>query len=297
MNKKMITVFTNKDKKYIELLKMQDEYHIKEIQVPSFFDKIMMKDKQYADIYFHNGTLDSEADDKIKNAKKVIVNSFEQRHLIMAKGLTQTNNIDVMYPFVEQNPFKPKEAKQNIIQKYDLQKDASIILFMSNNFKQGGIKEFLHTLGCLSDKNFSALIVGNDKDISRLQFVINQSPLANQIRLIAKNKEGVDVDELFAAADIYLAPTYVENFSINILKAMIAKTAVFVSAMNASREIVDVFGTMSDPNDASTIFKVDALVAGHEIKKIKKENKKIAQQYLKEQQLKKLKKIIEQIST
>jgi glycosyltransferase involved in cell wall biosynthesis len=292
---KTIKLFTNKDKQLIELLKESGEYEIVQLQKQSFLSKVLMQKKEYPDLYFHNGKFDEESIDMIKNAKKVIVNSFDQRYKIFSKNYRAKEDIEVVYPYVEPNELKPKESKQNIIQKYQFEEDTTIILFVSNNFKMGGIKEFVHILSHLNDKRFSALIVGNDKDVDRLQFAINQNPLKDQIKLL--RKKDIDINEIYSASDIYIAPTYIENFSTNVLKAMINKTAVFVSATNAAREIVDVFATMSEPNDPSTIFKVDALVAGHEIKKIKKENKKIAKKFSKENKLQELHNIIDKIST
>jgi glycosyltransferase involved in cell wall biosynthesis len=292
---KTIKLFTNKDKQLIELLKESGEYEIVQLQKQSFLSKVLMQKKEYPDLYFHNGKFDEESIDMIKNAKKVIVNSFDQRYKIFSKNYRAKEDIEVVYPYVEPSELKPKESKQNIIQKYQFEEDTTIILFVSNNFKMGGIKEFVHILSHLNDKRFSALIVGNDKDVDRLQFAINQNPLKDQIKLL--RKKDIDINEIYSASDIYIAPTYIENFSTNVLKAMINKTAVFVSATNAAREIVDVFATMSEPNDPSTIFKVDALVAGHEIKKIKKENKKIAKKFSKENKLQELHNIIDKIST
>ena len=292
---KTIKVFTNKDRQLIELLKSSELYDVQELKKQSFLSKVLMQKKEYPDLYFHSGKFDEESIDMIKNAKKVIVNSFDQRYKILSQNYTTKENIEVVYPFVEPCSIKPKDAKSNIIQKYNFEKNSTIILFVSNNFKMGGIKEFVHILSHLNDTRFSAIIVGNDKDVERLQFAINQNPQKDKIKLLCK--KDTDMNEIYSASDIYITPTYMENFSVNVLKAMICKTAVFVSATNAAREIVDVFATMSEPNDPSTIFKVDALVAGHEIKQIKKQNKKIAKKFSKERKLQELDKIIEKIST
>ncbi len=292
---KTIKVFTSKDRQLIELLKSSELYDVQELKKQSFLSKVLMQKKEYPDLYFHSGKFDEESIDMIKNAKKVIVNSFDQRYKILAQDYTTKENIEVVYPYVEPSEIKPKDAKTNIVEKYELNKDSAILLFVSNNFKMGGIKEFVHILNHISNKNFSAIIVGNNKDVERLQFAINQNPLNNQIKLL--NKNDIDMDEIYSASDIYIAPTYMENFSTNVLKAMANKTAVFVSANNAAKEIVDVFATMSEPNDPSTIFKVDALVSGHEIKKIKKENKKTAKKFTKEKKLQELNNIIDKIST
>lgn len=60
---------------------------------------------------------------------------------------------------------------------------------------------------------------------------------------------------------------------------MYCECVVFLSIENDSKEIVDVFASMDSPNDPSTAFKIDAILLDNdEIEKIKKENKKVAQE-------------------
>ena len=67
------------------------------------------------------------------------------------------------------------------------------------------------------------------------------------------------------------------------------KSAVFVSAYNSSREIVDIFATMASPIDPNTSFKVDALLENmDDLKLIKKQNSKISREFYINKQIKKL---------
>ena len=70
---------------------------------------------------------------------------------------------------------------------------------------------------------------------------------------------------------------------------MSLKSAVFVSAHNSAREIVDVFATMESPTDPNTSFKVDALLKSNDdLKLIKKQNAKISKKFSIDKQMKKL---------
>ena len=58
---------------------------------------------------------------------------------------------------------------------------------------------------------------------------------------------------------------------------MYCKCVVFLSLENDAKEIVDVFASMDSPDDPSTAFKIDAvLLDKNELKKIKKQNRKLA---------------------
>jgi hypothetical protein len=92
---------------------------------------------------------------------------------------------------------------------------------------------------------------------------------------------------------MYILPTYVKAFSSNVIKAMFYKTAVFVSANSASREVVDIFSTMDSPNDRSMQFKVEAILTNKdELKNIKKANKELANEFLFGIQFKRLEEMV-----
>jgi hypothetical protein len=77
---------------------------------------------------------------------------------------------------------------------------------------------------------------------------------------------------------------------------MFYKTAVFVSANSASREVIDIFSTMDSPSDRSMQFKVEAILSNKdEMKNIKKTNKEIADEFLFDIQFKRLEEILSDI--
>ncbi|MBD3829951.1 MAG: glycosyltransferase, partial [Arcobacter sp.] len=105
-----------------------------------------------------------------------------------------------------------------------------------------------------------------------------------------------NIDDLFLASDIFLLPTYNKTFSSNILKAMYCKCVVFLSIDNDAKEVVDVFASMDSPTDPSIAFKIDAvLLDKNELKKIKKENKKLAKEFELEANLNKMNFILENV--
>lgn len=57
------------------ITKLLEQENITEVEQKSFFSKIFSSAKNFADIYFHTGSLDKDSVEKIKNAKLTIVNS------------------------------------------------------------------------------------------------------------------------------------------------------------------------------------------------------------------------------
>lgn len=77
---------------------------------------------------------------------------------------------------------------------------------------------------------------------------------------------------------------------------MFCKCAVFVTATNPAKELVDVFSMMESPDDRSMQFKVNALLENkNDLKLIKKQNRKIVQEYTLEKALERVNRVIDSI--
>ncbi|NVJ54203.1 MAG: glycosyltransferase family 4 protein [Campylobacteraceae bacterium] len=269
--------------------KLLENENIKEVKKPSFFSKLF-GNKEFADIYFHSGNLDANAIENIKKAKKVFVNSQTAHHELLKNFQENLDKVEVLYPSVNIEYKKPKEVKQAFCQEQEIDPKKKIIFFTAKNFNNSGVKEFLSIVLQLSSENFIAVIEGDKKQITSLKFQLSKINTEDKIILLDdyKNK-----DDLFLASDIFILPTSSKNFASNILKAMYCKCAVFVTATNPAKEVVDIFSMMESPDDRSMQFKVEALLQNkNDLKLIKKQNRKIAKEYSLENALAKVEKSI-----
>jgi len=272
---------------------LQKDERIEVLKKQSLFQKLSFFKKEYADIYFHSGALDDEAILNIKNAKKTIVNSKKQKKEILGKIDVLKDNIKVIYPSINILYKKPKEIKEKLCKTYDIDSTPKIIYFTAKNLKTSGIKEFFDIIVSLNSMNKQVLISSDKHQINSLKFLISKYNFGDEVLLLEDYK---NPNELFIAADIFLLPTYNKSFAINILKAMYCKCAVIATSTNYASELLDVFATMENPSDATTAFKVDALLSREEdLKYIQKENRKIAKKYELEKNIKKLNSIIDTI--
>ena len=275
----------------IENLKKQENIEVlkKENFISSLFGK-----KKYADVYFHSGNLDEKSIENIKNSKITIVNSFASMNYIIAKTKISHEKIKVIYPSINVEYKKPKEVKIKLCEELNIDPKTKLILFTAKNFKTSGVKEFLDICSSITYSDFKIIIAGEQKQISALQFQLPKyQNLQDKIILLENYK---NIDDLFLASDIFLLPTYNKTFSTNILKAMYCKCVVFLSIDNDAKEVVDVFASMDSPTDPSIAFKIDAvLLDKNELKKIKKENKKLAKEFELEANLNKMNFILENV--
>jgi len=290
MNKNLSIYFKSKNILIDELLKKEN---IKLYKKQNILDKLTFKSKTYPDIYFHSGVLDEESIELVENSKKTIANSYTMKQE-MIKACNITNDkIEVIYPTITSTYLKPKESKEILSQELNLNKKDKIILFHAKNLMKNGVIEFLNIIATLSANNFKAIIAGDSKQIYTLKFKFTKYNLDDKVMLLEDYK---NMDLLYSAADIYILPTYIKAFSSNVIKAMFYKTAVFVSANSASREVIDIFSTMDSPTDRSMQFKVDAILSNKdEVKNIKKTNKETADEFLFDIQFKRLEEILSDI--
>lgn len=287
MNKELSIYFKSKNVLIDELLKNEN---IRLYKKQSILKKLTSKTKSYPDIYFHSGAIDADSIAMIENSKKTIANSYTMKQE-MIKACNITNDmIEVIYPTITSIYLKPKESKEILSQELNINKKDKIILFHAKNLIKNGVIEFLNIIASLNVTNFKAIIAGDSKQIYSLKFKLTKFNLDDKIILLEDYK---NIDLLYSAADIYILPTYIKAFSSNVIKAMFFKTAVFVSANSASREVIDIFSTMDSPSDRSMQFKVEAILSNKdELKNIKKTNKQTADEFLFDIQFKRLEEIV-----
>jgi len=272
---------------------LQKDERVFTLKRQSLLKKLPFFKKEYADIYFHSGNLDNEAISNIKNAKKTIVNSKQLKNEIIDKINIPKENIEVIYPSINMIYKKPKQVKEEICKKFDIDSTPKIIFFTAKNLKTSGVKEFFDIILSLNSMNKQIIISSDKNQINSLKFLISKYNFGNEVLLLENYS---NINELFLAADIFILPTYNKSFATNILKAMYCKCAVLTTINNYSSELLDIFATMENPTDSTTSYKVDALLSREEdLKYIQKENRKIAKKYELFKNLDKLNTIIDTI--
>ncbi len=256
----------------------------------TLFEKLLLKNKKYPDIYFHQGTVNDSALSMVENSTKTIVNSKYIKNEIVKKKPYSTKKIEIIYPYLNVNTIYDKQIKKDFRIEYKIPKDTRIIYFTGKDLKQSGITKFFQIVENLNNENFKVIIDTDSLQLETTQTRINKSPIKDKFILLENytNKEN-----LFIIADIFILPTLQKLFIPNILKAIYFKCAVFIMKSNASSELLDSFSLIQGEQDPSTPFKVDALLLSKdELKKIQKENSEIAQKYTFENSLNNINTII-----
>ena len=250
---------------------LEKKFEITYYTEQSFFEKLLLKEKKYPDIYFHQGSINTKALDIIEHSKVTIVNSNALKEQICEKRTyVKASKIFVIYPYINTQLKYSKQLKKEFRKKYEIKKEQRIIFFTGKNLILSGLEKFLEIVRSLERDNYKIVIETNTQEKQKIQERVNHYKLDNKT-IILENY--TNIDELFIAADMFILPTKQKLFALNVLKAMYFKNAVFVSSDNASSEIIDSFSLILGEKDRNTPFKVDALLGNKkELKKIQKEN-------------------------
>ena len=272
-------------------IQLEKKYDVLYYKKPSLFSKLLLKEIKYPDIYFHKGFLSSEAVLLIEQSSVVIVSSLEiKREIINKLPNLDISKIDVLYPYPILKLEYSKSIKKEFKNKHSIPKESKILLFRGRDLKKSGLTVVFDIISRMYKDNFTLIIESNKKEITPLKLQMDRSEIQfNYIFL----EDYANIDELFIASDIFILPTQQKYFSVDVVKAMYFRNAVFLMESNHASEIIDTFSLIQGAEDRSTSFKVDSLLINQEeLKKIQKENQKIAQNYTLLKSVEKISKIV-----
>lgn len=104
-----IKISYNTKTKLVEAFEEQE--FVQEVKKPSLFKKMGLGKKEYADVHFQSGTDIVAQMEQIKNAKKVITNTFTLKEKLVEAGI-EKEKIAVFYPSISMEYEKPSEVKK-----------------------------------------------------------------------------------------------------------------------------------------------------------------------------------------
>ena len=273
-------------------LQLEKIYDVKYHEKQTFLSKIMLKEKEKPNIYFHKGFLSSDAVTLIEDSDLVIVSSNSIKKEIIDKvSNIDISKIHVLYPYVINKTQYEKSIKKEFRTKYNIEKNSKILFFRGTDLVKSGLDMVFDVISRMYNENFTLVIESTNKQIVPLKLQMDRSEIKFKYILL---EDYENIDELFIASDIFILPTQQKYFALDVLKAMFYRNAVFLMENNHASEIIDTFSLIQSIEDRSVSFKVDSLLINKkELKKIQKENAKIAQNNSLETSIEKINEIIQ----
>lgn len=272
-------------------LQLEKIYDVKYHEKPTFLSKILLKEKEKPNIYFHKGFLSSDAVELIEDSDIVIVSSLNIKKEIIDKvSHIDISKIHVIYPYVINKTQYDKSIKKEFRKSHNIEKNSKVVLFRGKDLSKSGLDMVFDVITRMYNENFILVIESSAKQINPLKLQMEKSEIKFNYILLEDYEK---IDDLFIASDIFILPTQQKYFSLDVLKAMYYRNAVFLMEENHASEIIDTFSLIQSTEDRSVSFKVDSLLINKkELKKIQKENEKIAQNNSLEQSIDKIREIL-----
>lgn len=250
---------------------LESLYDVSYYKEQSFFEKLLLKEKHYPDIYFLQGSVNTQSLDFVEHSRLSIVNSKKIKEQILEKrSYINEDKIEVMYPYLTNKIEYDKEIKKSFKKEHTLDKETMLLLFSAKDIVKSGIDKFIDIVLHLENKNYRLIFDISAKDKALLEQKLEKAKLT-EYALIFEDYE--NQDQLFIASDIFILPTLQQLFTPSVLKAMYLRNVVFVARNNAASELIDSFSLILGQDDGSIYFKIDSLLQNKdEVKKIQKEN-------------------------
>ncbi|MEA5553514.1 glycosyltransferase [Anabaena cylindrica UHCC 0172] len=131
----------------------------------------------------------------------------------------------IVLPLGVNSPTLIGDAKSQLQYRYNVAQEVPIILFLSRLHYKKRPELLIQTLGELrkQEQNFHLLIAGSGEDtyVQSLQKMVASVNITNQTSFVGF-VSGYEKDLLLQGADLFVLPTYSENFGIALAEAMVS---------------------------------------------------------------------------
>lgn len=223
----------------------------------------------------------------INNSIKIITNSNLVRYQLETIYNIQPDKITTIYPGINlPTQIQKGSAKMQLCKELGIDMELPIILFVSDNFKKDGAKEFIELLTHINKVN--AIIIGNDKATPKYK----QMAKKLGVRVIFKPTPKV-INRYYEAADIFVLPSLYNPFSTQILEALSYGCICFTTAQNGASEILKDEFIIQSKDDENVAKFINLLLSDHSLMlNISTQNIKLSKQYTVEDNLNQILKVI-----
>lgn len=148
----------------------------------------------------------------------------------VANSFLSAYPIKLIYNGVDLNVFKPHNNAENVRFKYGLS-DKAIVLGVANTWKKRkALKDFI-ALGDMLHKDIQIVLIGMTAEQAR--------DLPQNIKAISRTENQQELAVLYSAADVFVNPTYIDNFPTTNIEALACGTPVITYRTGGSPEAID----------------------------------------------------------
>ncbi len=173
--------------------------------------------------------------------KRVIAISTMVRRDITTYYHFPKGRIDVVFNSVDLDRFHPRNRdlyRQKARKELNIDEKAFLLLFAGNNFRLKGVATLIRSVARLRfefpDRDFRLLIAGRGRT-SRYEALARRLVVSHAVMFAGPLK---GMERYYAAADIYVHPTFYDSCSLTVLEALAAGLPVVTTRFNGASDAI-----------------------------------------------------------
>lgn len=177
-----------------------------------------------------NYSIKKELIEKLPSLTAVFVSDW------LAENFSQSNlrrfNIQIIHNGIDVNTFSPQSA--NVNEKYGIEKNKRIVLGVASVWdKRKGLDDFYSLSKYLPADEYAIVIVGQlTEDVRKIE-------AGCQMMFVDRTQNILELAQLYSSAEVFVNPTYQDNFPTTNLEALACGTPVITYRTGGSPEAVD----------------------------------------------------------
>jgi UDP-glucose:(heptosyl)LPS alpha-1,3-glucosyltransferase len=173
--------------------------------------------------------------------RKIFTNSHMVKREILNYYTVDPDKIEVIHNGVEWEemalPFALQpQGKAEMLQKWNLPKDAFHLLFIGNGYLRKGLHILLKALATIKTEDFHLSVIGKDNHIERFEAQAAQLGIRNKVRFFGSQEEIIPFYQL---ADALVIPSFYDPFANVTIEALAMGLFIVSSKHNGGHEILN----------------------------------------------------------
>ncbi|RJQ53532.1 MAG: glycosyltransferase family 1 protein [Nitrospiraceae bacterium] len=170
------------------------------------------------------------------NSRVIIANSMMVKKDILRHYPVAGKKIHIVYNGVDLERFRPSgmERRREIRKALNIRAE-KVILFAGADFRRKGVPTLLRAFSLLNEPS-AGLIIAGRKPKPEYVSMADSLGITGSVRFHGAEKR---VEDLYAAADVFVLPTIYDPFSNATLEAMASGIPVVTTAYNGASELIE----------------------------------------------------------
>jgi len=168
----------------------------------------------------------------------IVANSRMVKDQIIHHYAVPEERITIIYNGVDLTRFTPENRgmwREKVRQDLSVSGRGKLLLFVGSGFKRKGVKTLISAMALMKEEDIKTLVIGGDEVKSYERWAV-QCGVGERIVFLGPQKE---IEQFYAAADLFVLPTLYDPFSNATLEAMASGLPVITTRNNGVAELIE----------------------------------------------------------